>query len=43
MTNASRITKIGLLAVRVVAFAATSRAQKPPIAEQVAKTYGIDL
>jgi hypothetical protein len=43
MTNASRVTKIGLLFLGVLVLAATSWAQKcPPIAEQIAKTYGLD-
>src|ERR1700733_11756973 len=42
MTNTSRGTKIGLLFLGVLVFGATSWAQKPPIAEQLAKTYGLD-
>ncbi len=43
MTNASRITMIRLLAFGVLVLAATSWAQnRPPILEQVAKTYGLD-
>ena len=42
MTNTSRGTKICLLFLGVLAFGATSWAQKPPIAEQLAKTYGLD-
>ncbi len=43
MTNASRVTMIRLLAFGVLVLAATSWAQqRPPIAEQIAKTYGID-
>jgi len=43
MTSASRVTMIGLLAFGVLVLAATSWAQKrPPIAEQIAKTYGLD-
>jgi hypothetical protein len=42
MTNASRVKKIGLLVLGVVVVALSSWAQKPPIAEQIAKTYGID-
>jgi hypothetical protein len=43
MINASRITMIRLLAVGVLVLAATSSAQtRPPILEQVAKTYGLD-
>jgi hypothetical protein len=43
MTNASRATMIPLLAFGVLVLAATSRAQqRPPIVEQIAKTYGLD-
>src|SRR5216684_7322766 len=43
MTNASRVTMIRLLAFVVLVLATTSRAQtRPPIAEQLAKTYGLD-
>jgi hypothetical protein len=43
MTSSSRITKIGLLGFAVLFLSATSRAQaRPPIVEQLAKTYGID-
>jgi hypothetical protein len=42
MTSASRATMIRLLAFGVLVLAATSWAQKPPIAEQIAKTYGLD-
>jgi hypothetical protein len=42
MTNASRGTMIRILAFGLLVLAATSRAQKPPIAEQIAKTYGLD-
>ena len=42
MTNASRVTMIRLLAFGALFLAATSWAQKPPIAEQIAKTYGLD-
>ena len=42
MTNARRATMIRLLAFGVLIFAATAWAQKPPIAEKIAKTYGID-
>jgi hypothetical protein len=43
MTNASRVTMIRLLGFGVLVLAATSWAQKrPPIAEQIAKTYGLD-
>jgi hypothetical protein len=43
MINASRATIIRLLAFGVLVIAATSWAVKrPPIAEQIAKTYGLD-
>jgi hypothetical protein len=43
MTKVSRITKISLLAFGVLVLAATSWAQnRPPILEQIAKTYGLD-
>jgi len=46
MKNASRVTRvmmIGLLAFGVLILATTSWAQKrPPIAEHIAKTYGLD-
>jgi len=43
MTNASRVTIIRLLAVVVLVPATASWAQqRPPIIEQVAKTYGLD-
>src|SRR5260370_19625655 len=43
MANGSRVTMIRLLAFGVLVLAATSWAQqRPPIAEQIAKTYGID-
>ncbi len=43
MTNASRVTMLRLLAFGVLPLAANSWAQKrPPIAEQIAKTYGRD-
>jgi hypothetical protein len=43
MTNASRITIIRFLAFGVVVLAATVWAQnRPPILEQIAKTYGLD-
>jgi hypothetical protein len=42
MTNASRATMIRLLAFAVLVLVATSWAQKPPIAEKIATTYGID-
>jgi len=43
MTNASRVRVIRLLVLGVLVLAATSWAQKrPPISEQIAKTYGLD-
>jgi len=43
MKNARRLTMMGLLLCGVLVLAATSWAQKrPPILEQVAKTYGLD-
>ena len=43
MTNASRVPVIRLLLLGVLVLAATSLAQqRPPIAEQIAKTYGLD-
>ncbi|HEY6304710.1 MAG TPA: hypothetical protein VIX14_16750 [Terriglobales bacterium] len=43
MTNSSRATMIRLLAFGALVLAATSWAQtRPPILEQVAKTYGLD-
>jgi hypothetical protein len=43
MTNAIRITLIRVVAFGVLVFAATSWAQtRPPILEQIAKTYGLD-
>jgi len=43
MTNANRATMIRLLAFVVLVLAASSWAQKrPPIADQIAKTYGLD-
>lgn len=42
MTSSSRITKTGFLVIAMLIFAANARAQKAPIAEQIAKVYGID-
>ena len=43
MTELSRVSKIRFLAFAVVALTATSLAQtRPPILEQIAKTYGLD-
>ena len=43
MTRVSRVTIVRLLAFGILVLATTSWAQKrPPIAEQIAKTYGLD-
>ena len=43
MTSSSCVTKTGFLAIALLLLAATCWAQKrPPIAEQIAKTYGLD-
>jgi len=42
MTNASRFRAIDLLVLGMLVLAATCWAQKPPIVEQIAKTYGLD-
>src|ERR1700721_317622 len=43
MTSSSRVSIIRLLVFAVLGLAATSSAQtRPPIAEQIAKTYGLD-
>lgn len=43
MKNARRLTMMGLLFCGVMILAPTSRAQsRPPIIEQIAKTYGLD-
>ncbi|HEX4664548.1 MAG TPA: hypothetical protein VH196_09145 [Terriglobales bacterium] len=43
MTNTSRVTKNGFLFLGVLVLAATSWSQtRPPIVEQIAKTYGLD-
>ncbi|MFY9802941.1 MAG: hypothetical protein WA211_19020 [Candidatus Acidiferrales bacterium] len=43
MITASRVTIIPLLVFTALVFASTSRAQsRPPIAEEIAKTYGLD-
>lgn len=43
MTNASRVPVIRFLVLGVLVLAATAWAQKrPPISEQIAKTYGLD-
>lgn len=42
MTSSNRRDKTILLAIAMLLVAATSWAQKPPIAEQIAKAYGLD-
>ncbi|MGC2697598.1 MAG: hypothetical protein WA738_17565 [Candidatus Angelobacter sp.] len=43
MAKSGRLTTIGFIILGVLVFAAVSRAQtRPPIAEQIAKTYGLD-
>jgi hypothetical protein len=42
MRNSRCTTMICLLAFGMLVFSATARAQKAPIAEQIAKTYGLD-
>jgi hypothetical protein len=42
MTNSSVVSKIGFLAFGILLLASTASAQKAPIAEQIAKTYGLD-
>lgn len=42
MRNANRVTMIPLLAFGVLVFSAAAWAQKAPVAEQIAKTYGLD-
>ncbi len=42
MKNASRAMLIRLLAFAMLVLSATAWAQKPPIAEQIAKAYGLD-
>jgi hypothetical protein len=42
MTSSSRITKTGFLVIATLIFATNAWAQKAPIAEQIAKAYGID-
>ncbi len=41
-TNATHVKMFRLLAFGVLILAATAWAQKPPIAEKIAKTYGLD-
>lgn len=42
MTYSSRVTKIGLLFLGVLAFAAPSSPSRAPIIEDIAKAYGVD-
>jgi hypothetical protein len=42
MTNSCRVAMTRLLAFGMLVFATTAWAQKPPIAEKIAKTYGLD-
>ena len=43
MTNASRVVVFSLLVLGMVVFAGTAGAQqRPPVADEVAKTYGLD-
>jgi hypothetical protein len=42
MTNSSVVSKIGFLAFGILLLASAAWAQKPPIADQIAKTYGLD-
>jgi hypothetical protein len=43
MTNSRRVTRMGILAFGVLVLARTSWAQtRPPIVDQLAKTYGLD-
>ncbi len=42
MTSSNRPDKTVFLALAVLLFAAPAWAQKPPIAQQIAKTYGLD-
>lgn len=42
MTNVRRATMIRLLAFGMLVLSTTTWAQKAPIAEQIAKTYGLD-
>ena len=42
MTSSNRSIKTGLLTVALLVVAANCWAQKPPIAEQIAKEYGLD-
>jgi len=42
MTSLNWVKKTGLLVIAILLLAATPQAQKPPIAEQIAKAYGLD-
>jgi len=42
MTSLNWIKKTGLLIMAILLVAATTQAQNPPIAEQIAKAYGLD-
>jgi hypothetical protein len=42
MKSSNWVTKTGLLAIAMLLLATTAWAQKAPIAEQIAKTYGLD-
>ena len=43
MQNVSRVPAIRLLVLGMLVFVATCRAQdKPPIAQEIAKAYGLD-
>jgi len=42
MTSSNWVKKTGLLVIAILLLAATPQAQKPPIAEQIAKAYGLD-
>ncbi|HEX4604282.1 MAG TPA: hypothetical protein VH724_09830 [Candidatus Angelobacter sp.] len=42
MTTSNRVTKLALLGIAMLFLAATSWSQKPPVAEKLAKTYGLD-
>src|SRR5215470_3605242 len=42
MTNSNRVTKMGLLVLGMLLLASACWAQKAPIAEQIAKAYGLD-
>jgi len=42
MTSSNWVKKTGLLVMAILLLAATPQAQNPPIAEQIAKAYGLD-